>query len=88
MDGTSRRNRELSRVKMRFVRKIVIVVIVVQNCVTALHVASKWGHRNIVQLLLNSGADIDCPTGVCQLPHYTYYIVQPPEIIRGGPKIK
>jgi len=50
------------------------IVVAVQNCVTALHVASKWGHRNIVQLLLNHSADIDCPTGVSPLS--TYYLLR------------
>jgi len=52
--------------RMTFVERDVVVC-VLQNSVTALHVASKWGHRSMIQLLLNNGAHIDCRTGVCNL---------------------
>lgn len=39
-------------------------IINLQNSISPLHVASKWGRRNVVQLLLDNGATIDCKTRV------------------------
>jgi len=58
--------------RMTFVARHVVVR-VLQNSVTALHVASKWGHRSIILLLLNNGAHIDCRTGVCHLTYHLHY---------------
>ena len=40
---------------------------VFQNSITPLHVASKWGRTNMVTLLLDSGANINCATRVSTL---------------------
>ncbi len=39
-----------------------------QNAITPLHVASKWGRQNMVILLLDSGANINCATRVSTTP--------------------
>ena len=36
-----------------------------QNGISPLHVSSKWGRTNVVSLLLDSNANIDCRTRVC-----------------------
>ena len=41
----------------------------VQNSITPLHVASKWGRANMVQLLLDRHAAVDCRTRVSAILH-------------------
>ena len=43
----------------------------VQNSITPLHVAAKWGRKGMVALLLDTGATIDARTrvSICILPN-------------------
>jgi len=43
----------------------VSVHVLVQNGICPLHVCSKWGRVNIVSLLLDNNANIECRTRVC-----------------------
>ena len=45
-----------------------------QDGVTALYMASHNGHNDVVQLLLDSGAQTEIPATVCTLYSYCVYI--------------
>jgi len=60
----------------------------VQNSITPLHVAAKWGRKGMVALLLDSGATIDARTRVIESALVVYntfsfcrFMSSPPDIV-------
>jgi len=45
-----------------------------QNHITPLHIASKWGHVEMVKLLVDSGCNVHTDTRVYM--HHCYYVQQ------------
>ena len=54
----------------------VILVLKLQEGMTALHFAAMEGHVEILELLLKNGCNVNVTAGVCYLkPHILYHFV-------------